>query len=218
MVLASTITLLKLDFLVYVHRTLMVIYVNMIIDHVNQIHAGIAVNLLRSLKYSKHPFSFLMMLGTCEIVENITFVCHCQLGWEGKRCQRQINNCTNVECLNHGVCRPLLMNYTCECLGDSYSGRHCETLSMKIKIHKFISKSFAFVGILALIFVAMFIVIMDILKYCFGIDPVHEERERIRRKKQERNRKPVIQRFHYFDTPQTSDHCPNIDTKETMGI
>jgi len=29
----------------------------------------------------------------------------------------------------------------------------------------------------------IFLVVMDILKYCFGIDPVKDERERIRRKK-----------------------------------
>ncbi|UJR11646.1 hypothetical protein I4U23_015827 [Adineta vaga] len=45
--------------------------------------------------------------------------------------------------------------------------------------------------------VAMFVIIMDILKYCFGIDPVHEEREKIRRDK--RRKRPVIQRFTYVN-------------------
>ncbi len=45
----------------------------------------------------------------------------------------------------------------------------------------------------------MFIVIMDILKYCFGIDLGHEERQRIRQKKQVNRRKPVIQRFVYVN-------------------
>jgi hypothetical protein len=92
------------------------------------------------------------------------------------------------------------MNYTCDCLGG-YSGRHCEITATKIKIYKFVSKSFAYVAIIVLISVAMFIVIMDILKYCFGIDPVHEERQRIRRKKQAKKRKPVIQRFVYVNAP-----------------
>ena len=40
---------------------------------------------------------------------------------------------------------------------------------------------------------------MDILKYCFGIDPVSEEREQIQRKKRAKKRKPVIQRFTYVN-------------------
>jgi hypothetical protein len=95
------------------------------------------------------------------------------------------------------------MNYKCECLGESYSGRHCEITATKIKIYKIVSKSFAYVAIIAMISVAMFIVIMDILKYCFGIDPVYEERERIRRSKKAKKRKPVIQRFVYVNAPPT---------------
>ncbi len=89
--------------------------------------------------------------------------------------------CFNATCQNNGVCRPLLLNYRCECLGDSYSDRHCEITATKIIIYKIVSKSFAYVAIIAIVSVAMFIVIMDILKYCFGIDPVDEERERMHR-------------------------------------
>jgi hypothetical protein len=42
----------------------------------------------------------------------------------------------------------------------------------------------------------MFIVIMDILKYCFGIDPIREDLEQIRRKKLAKKRKPVIYVFY----------------------
>jgi hypothetical protein len=80
------------------------------------------------------------------------------------------------------------------------SGRHCEFTATKIVIYKIVSKSFAYVAIIAMIRVVMFIV-MDILKYCFGIDPVHEERQRIRQKKQVNKRKPVIQRFVYVNAP-----------------
>jgi hypothetical protein len=93
------------------------------------------------------------------------------------------------------------MNYTCECLGNSYSGRHCEITQRGTVIRQTVSRSFGFIAILALMLVAAFIVIMDILKYCFGIDPVREERERIRRKKQAVKRKPVLQRFVYVHAP-----------------
>ena len=93
------------------------------------------------------------------------------------------------------------MNFTCECLGNSYSGRYCEITSSRTVAHQMVSKSFGYIAILALIIVGAFIVAMDILKYCFGIDPVREERERIRRKNQVKKHKPIIQRFVYVDAP-----------------
>jgi len=51
--------------------------------------------------------------------------------------------------------------------------------------------------------VAMFVIIMDILEYCFGIDPVHEERERFQREKRKKKRKPVIQRFVCVNAPSS---------------
>ncbi len=113
-----------------------------------------------------------------------TFIFRCDEGWEGVHCEMKTNYCKNITCVNNGVCRPLFRDYKCECLGESFSGRHCEIIATKIKLYRFISKSFSYVGIVAMINVAMFIVIMDILKYCFGIDPVAEERERMRRRKQ----------------------------------
>jgi len=107
--------------------------------------------------------------------------------------------------MNNGVCRPLFRNYTCECLGESYSGRHCEIITTKIVTYQMVSKSFAYVAIIAMVSVAIFIVVMDILKYCFGIDPTREELERIRRKKRVKSRKlPVIQRFKYVNTSPPS--------------
>jgi hypothetical protein len=54
---------------------------------------------------------------------------------------------------------------------------------------------------------------MDILKYCFGIDPVDKDRQQIRRKKQAIKRKPVIQRFVYVDAPSVEKQIPT--TKES---
>jgi hypothetical protein len=110
-----------------------------------------------------------------------------------------INYCENVKCLNNGVCRPLLLNYKCECLGTSYSGQHCETTETKTMVNKIIARSISFVAILSIICVIMFVFIMDVLKYFFGIDPVKGELEKIRRKKQKKKAKPpaIIQRFVY---------------------
>ncbi|UJR34697.1 hypothetical protein I4U23_027474 [Adineta vaga] len=132
--------------------------------------------------------------GICNESSLTRFNCTCNDGWQGIHCESMINYCLfkNITCFNNGICRPLLLNYTCECLGNNYySGRHCEIKSKKILIFKFISKSFSYIVIIALIIVVMFIVIMDILKYCFGIDPVDEERQRIRRQKQITKRKRI---------------------------
>jgi hypothetical protein len=142
-------------------------------------------------------------VGICNETSDTTFQCKCDDGWQGMNCESMTNYCDNVTCQNYGVCRPLLLGYICECLGNNYySGRHCEISTTKIIIFKTASKFFAYIAIIAMTVVAMFVVIMDILKYCFGIDLVHKERERIRRAKQAKKRKrPVIQQFIYINVP-----------------
>ena len=112
-----------------------------------------------------------------------------------------INFCENITCQNNAICRRLFLNYTCECLTDNYSGRHCETIATKLIVIQFISKSFAYIAIIFLIAVVGFVVIMDVLKYGFGIDPTKHELERIRREKARKRKqhRPVIQRFHYVN-------------------
>ena len=124
------------------------------------------------------------------------------MGWEGFYCEKMIDYCSTVQCENNGICRPSFINYTCECLGDNYYyGRHCEHTTTKLKIFKTISQSCAYIVIIVLVSTGMFIVIMDVLKYGFGIDPVDEERKRIQKEKQLKKRKPIIQRFTYINAP-----------------
>ena len=120
-----------------------------------------------------------------------TFNCTCVSGWEGHRCERSINYCNNISCENRGVCRSLVSGPICECLSD-YSGEFCQETAMRIVIYQLLSKSFAYV--------AAFVIMMDILKYCFGIDSIEEERERMRRDKQaKKRRRPIIERFVYVN-------------------
>ncbi|CAF1466549.1 unnamed protein product [Adineta steineri] len=126
--------------------------------------------------------------GTCNETSNTTFHCVCENGWEGIHCESVVNYCEGVECMNNGVCLPLLLGYKCECLGTSYYGSHCEFTARKIVISKIISKSFSYIAIIALSIVVMFVVIMDILTYCFGIDMTREELERYRREKRDKKR------------------------------
>ncbi len=114
-----------------------------------------------------------------------------------------VNYCEEVQCENSGVCRPSFMNYTCECTGTSYSGRHCEIVSTTRALHQTVSKSFGYIAIIFLVVVVSFFVIMDILKYCFGIDPAKDELDKIRRAKAAKRikRRPIIQKFVYVNPP-----------------
>lgn len=92
----------------------------------------------------------------------------------------KVNYCSNVKCLNRGVCRALFRNFTCECLGDNYSGLYCEITATRIIVFQILSKSFASVAILIIVSFIIFIIMMDILKYFFGIDVVRHNWRDIR--------------------------------------
>lgn len=130
------------------------------------------------------------------------FYCNCSDGWTGIRCGTMIDYCHNVVCQNQGVCRPLLLDYRCECSTSSYSGRHCEIIDESLIARKIASKSLAFVAIICICMVLGFVVVMDALKYIFHIDPVRGEREQLRREQMaKKKKKPVIIRFKYVDHP-----------------
>ena len=185
---------------VYANMGLMVLTVNSIIGYVNPILVGIMVFSPSALRFFLTIVSFLF-IGVCNETSNTTFSCLCAEGWEGDHCETQIDYCTNVICQNNGVCRSSLLNFTCECLGDSYSGRYCEITATDVKIREVAVKSVAYVAILSLLFAGSFIILMDILTYGFGIDPVKIERKKTLRRKQLKKRKPVIQRFIYIPAP-----------------
>ena len=120
-----------------------------------------------------------------------------------------INYCGNNTCLNGGVCQSSLLNYSCLCLTGSYSGQFCEVTERTIVTRQIVSKSFAYIAIVAIIGAAMFIVTMDVLKYCFGIDPVDRKRRPKKSEKRKKRKKPVqIIRFKYVhaSVPEPSDN------------
>ena len=139
-----------------------------------------------------------MILGTCNGTAGASFECFCQPGWTGRRCESKINYCENVTCLNNGVCRPLLLDYTCECLGESFSGRNCELVATTLVTRRIVSKSFGYVSGTFIGGVLMFIIVMDVLKYCFGIDPVKDQRVKLAKR---RNHPPIVRKFVYVDAP-----------------
>ncbi len=64
----------------------------------------------------------------------------------------------------------------------------------------------------------MFIFIMDVLKYCFGIDPIKNELEKKRRKKQAKKVKhrPLIQRSVNVNAP--AQPVPRTTNKGDISI
>ena len=137
---------------------------------------------LRTALLEKYK-SIALLIGVCNETANNTHRCTCSPDWQGTHCETSVNYCGNVICLNNGVCRSMSQNYTCDCLGSSFSGRYCEVKSSQLKVHEVVSRSFAFVAICAMITAAMFIVVMDILKHGFGIDVASKDRKPPRRKR-----------------------------------
>lgn len=137
-------------------------------------------------------------------ISDTDFLCVCSQDWIGIHCETKVNYCKNVTCKNNAVCRSLSGNFKCECLTTSYSGRYCEITATDLSIRQIISRSFAYIVIIFLISVFIFVITLDILKYGFNIDPAENiQRRRWRtgfRKKQKR--KPhVIMRFKYVNKP-----------------
>jgi hypothetical protein len=139
----------------------------------------------------------------CNETSSTSFVCQCEPGYEGEHCERLTNYCQNIICQNKGQCRPSLLNFTCECTTSSYSGRYCERTSSQLVVKQTVSRSFAYIAILAISGLFGFIIIMDVLKYVFKIDTVTTDRKRAEEKKrtnQARIKKAIIvQRFIYVN-------------------
>ena len=105
-------------------------------------------------------------------------------------------------CENHGVCRSISNNYECLCLGESYSGRHCEIKSTRIVVLQWFARSISYIAILVIITCSLFIITMDILKYGFGIDPVPKGEKKTLQSKKPRKRQYVMMiHFIYVNTP-----------------
>ena len=153
------------------------------IDLANRIPVGTTVSFLFARNAQRERDS---SLGECDGTSKSNFNCTCSSDWTGDRCETKLDFCHNITCRNGGSCRPLVGNFTCDCPTEDYSGEFCENLSLKIKTLQFIARSFAFVVILSISSVAIFVIVMDVLKYFFNIDPSRKEFERLRRKKRHR--------------------------------
>lgn len=163
-------------------------------EHVQKIHVG------KNLKTKSNSNMFLFDLprhnGTCISVNSTisanngsNFKCACVEGYDGVHCELQIDFCGNITCDNNGVCFTVELMWKCICLDSTlYYGDFCQFKTGKLKLQEILSKSFASIAIGAIITTCTFIIIMDVLKYCFHIDPVEYERDSYRKRLEERRR------------------------------
>lgn len=145
--------------------------------------------------------------GQCNQTSTTTFVCRCNDGWQGDHCETMIDDCEKITCFNGGVCQPSLLNFTCRCLGDSYSGRYCEIQASRITRLQTVSKSFAYIGIIMILMVAIFVVTLDVLKYCFGIDlakPKGKDNEPKKKNKKNKRIGMAIRYIYVHEPPKVS--------------
>ncbi|CAF1550356.1 unnamed protein product, partial [Adineta steineri] len=139
----------------------------------------------------------------------------------GGHCQYEVDICANITCQNYGVCSSSYGNWSCECINpDFYSGTYCQIKSSSLHVKEIVSRSFACVAIGCISTVIGFIILMDVLKYGFHINPSehdleswkakknyhrrNEERRRAdeRQKKYNLSKQPILAiRFSYIDAP-----------------
>ncbi|CAF0764349.1 unnamed protein product [Adineta ricciae] len=121
--------------------------------------------------------------GSCNSTANET-TCKCPVGKTGSHCEYETNVCANITCQNDGLCVSKYGNWSCVCTNsDLYSGTYCEYKSSSLRAKEVVSRSFACVAIGCISTVIAFIIIMDILKYGFKVNPAGSEIQTWREKK-----------------------------------
>ncbi|XP_052828928.1 protein crumbs isoform X1 [Octopus bimaculoides] len=63
--------------------------------------------------------------GTCKSDPKEKFVCSCKVGFTGKNCEINIDDCVNNPCQNNGTCEDGINSYNCSCINGT-EGKNCE--------------------------------------------------------------------------------------------
>ncbi|XP_077990109.1 uncharacterized protein LOC144444534 isoform X2 [Glandiceps talaboti] len=88
--------------------------------------------------------------GTCVLNSDSSYTCDCDIGWEGRNCTDNIDECLADPCENDGLCIDDIGTYTCQCSGQ-WSGKNCnckditleECRNLPYKPYSYASQRFA---------------------------------------------------------------------------
>jgi len=132
------------------------------------------------------------------------FKCLCQQNFAGELCE--VNQaCLNVTCLNSGQCiEEYDGNYTCMC-GNYFTGRHCEHKGSDLILLENVSSSLSIFGIAIMIAYGVIIISMDVMRFCFEIEPISlkEYRKKVQKvdllKQIRKDKRAAVRRYHQLD-------------------
>ena len=117
------------------------------------------------------------------------FKCHCKSElFYGKRCESKINLCQNETCSGNGICKIIQAKHQenetikCECFGQNdFYGEKCEIKSSKMKIKENFIKTTVWIAILSVIFIYVFIFLMDLHRLLTKTNSSLNERKRTKK-------------------------------------
>ncbi|KRZ33196.1 Neurogenic locus Notch protein, partial [Trichinella pseudospiralis] len=104
--------------------------------------------------------------------------CSCLVGYTGKCCEVDIDDCLHHQCQHGAICIDEIANYTCQCSGN-YRGRYCEDVLVEHNqtflnnynssihhIYKRRSRSSVYCKILLYLTLVLFLITIFYFKYC----------------------------------------------------
>lgn len=86
--------------------------------------------MLRALWVKKKGFDAQVCSVYMTIYKFVWFVlcvlsCNCAPGYEGLRCETNVDDCIGHKCENNATCHDLVQSYRCDCL-PGFTGEHCQ--------------------------------------------------------------------------------------------
>jgi hypothetical protein len=116
----------------------------------------------------EYPFGYCInggnLISTFNELNKSIEKCLCTKGFQGSHCEDNINDCINIDCSKHGLCRDGINTYSCSCFSGFY-GDQCEEKNVETVLLQVASKSFATLAILLIAGIAGLVVASDIHTY-----------------------------------------------------
>ncbi|CAJ0575808.1 unnamed protein product, partial [Mesorhabditis spiculigera] len=97
-------------------------------------HFRIITTFLLFLNFAQHAdgdgLSLIGVLTSIIPVVQVKATCFCHPGWQGSRCDVDINECDENPCQNDAICENTAGSWFCNCR-EGFHGQHCQFRSMK---------------------------------------------------------------------------------------